>query len=73
MPHDELCGRTHFIRVGIEIGEDLGGDAISFPDKAEEDVFCPDIVMMEAVSLFLGKGESPSRSFGEFFESVCHS
>src|SRR6185437_7744623 len=35
------------VEVGTELHQDLGGDAVAFPDQAEQDVLSPDVVVTE--------------------------
>ena len=69
---DELDGGADLVQLDAEVVEYLGGDAIALADEAEEQVLRADVVVVEALSFFLGEGQDAARSFGEFVESVCH-
>ena len=71
-PDDELDGGAYLGQLYTQVGEDLGGDAIALPHQTEEQVLSADVVVVEALGLFLGQREYSAGALSEFVEPVCH-
>ncbi len=59
--------RTLF-EFDTEIVEHLGGDAVALTDQAEQEMLGPDVVVVEALRLFLRQAQDFARALGEFVE-----
>ena len=70
---DELDRRTDFVQLHSEVGEHLGGDAVAFADQPEQQMLGADVVVVEALSLFLSQRQDTARPFRELVEAVSHS
>ena len=51
---DELDGGAHLGQLDAQVREHLGCDAVALADEAEQQVLRADVVVIEALSLFLG-------------------
>ena len=71
-PNDELHGGAHLAQLHAEIGQHLGGDAVALAHEAEQQVLGADVVVVEALGLFLGEGQDAPGSLGELVKAVCH-
>src|ERR1043165_9692610 len=56
--------------IEVEIAQDMDGDALAELKKAEEDVFCAKIIVVEALGLFLGQLDDLFGAIGEFVEHI---
>jgi hypothetical protein len=54
-PDDELNCGANLIELYAKVGQDLGGDAIALANQPQKDVLCADVIVVEAMSFFLGK------------------
>ena len=52
---DELDCRAHLVQLDAQVGEHLGGYAVPFTHQAQQEVLSTDVVVIEPLSLFLGK------------------
>jgi hypothetical protein len=52
---DELNGGAYLAKLDAKVVEDLGGDAITLPDKAQEQVLGAYVVVVESLRFLLGK------------------
>ena len=69
---DELDGGADLVQLDAEVGEHLRGDAIALAHEAQQQVLGADVVVVEALGLFLREREHPPRPLGELVESVSH-
>ncbi len=54
------------------LSEYASGDAFILPNQAEEEMLGPDVVVAEAMRLFLRQRQDFARSCGEFLEFISH-
>ena len=69
--NDELNGGADFWQLNAHVVEYTRGDAVAFADKPKQQVFGADVVMVEALGLFLGELQHFSCAFREFVK-LCH-
>jgi len=55
-----------------QVIQDAGGHPIAFANKAQQYVLGANIIVVEALRLFLGELQHLSGSFCKFIESICH-
>ena len=67
---DELDRRADLVQLDAHVLENLGGDAVAFADQAEEQVLGADVVVVEALGLFLRERQDLARPFGELVEAI---
>ena len=67
---DELDRGPHLRELDVHVLEHARRDALTLAHQAEQQVLGPDVVVVEALGLILGKGEDLSRPVGELVESV---
>jgi hypothetical protein len=70
-PDNLLDCLAHLFKVYIKAFECFRGNALAFAYQAEQEVFRANIVVLEALRLFLGKMHDPPGSFGEALEFVA--
>ena len=71
-PDDELDSRADLAQLDAEVGEHLGGDAVALAHQAEQQVLGADVVVVEALRLFLRQRQHSAGALGELVESICH-
>ena len=67
---DELDRGADLGQLDAQVLEHPRGDAVALADQAEQQVLGADVVVVEALGLFLGEREDLAGSLGEFVESV---
>ena len=72
-PDDEFDGRANLAQLHPQVGEHLRGDAVPFPDQAQEQVLRADVVVVEPLRLLLSQCQDAASSLSELVESVGHS
>ncbi len=71
-PDDELNRRAHLGQLHAHVAQHPSGDAIALAHESKEQVLGADVVMVEAVGLFLGERQDLAGPFRKFVEFVCH-
>ena len=51
--------------IEVEVLEDIGRNAPSFPDETQENVLCPDVLMVQSPCLLIGKLHHLAGAVGE--------
>ena len=69
---DELDRRAHLGQLHAHVAQDAGGDAVALAHQTEQQVLGADVVVVEALGLFLGERQDLAGSFRELVELVCH-
>ena len=69
---DELDRRAHLVELDAQVRQDLGGDALALADQPEQQVLGADVVVVEALGLFLREGQDLPRPLGELVETIRH-
>ena len=54
-------------KVDVQVPQDVGGDATSFLDQAEQDMFGSDVLVVEALGLLIGQLHHLASAIGEAF------
>ena len=67
---DELDRGADLVQLDVHVLEHARRDALALAHEAEQQVLGPDVVVVEALGLILGKGEDLARPLGELVESV---
>ena len=49
---------SRLFHVHIKPLQELSSEAVTFPQQAQQDVFCADVDMMEGLGLFCGEGKN---------------
>src|SRR3990170_1344482 len=70
---DELDGGPDLVQFNTQVGQDLGRYAVALPHQAEQEVLGADVVVVEALSLFLGEGQDATRALCELVKPIRHS
>ena len=65
-----FAGGIQFHALG---GQGLGGDTVTFPDQAQEEVLGADVIVLQSAGLFLRQHNHPPRTVGKPFEHTCPS
>ena len=63
---------AHALRRDVEAFEDAHRHAALFGHQAQQNVFCADVAVVQAASLFSGSGQNPSGPFGKAIQVICH-
>ena len=69
---DELHRGSDFGQFYSEARKNLGGYSVRLANKAEQNMLRANIVVIEALSFFLGQGKDSACPLREFFEPACH-
>ena len=67
---DELHGGADLGQLDVHVLKDARGDALTLPHQAEQQVFGPDVVVVEALRLVLGKRQYFARAIRELVEAI---
>jgi hypothetical protein len=62
---------AHPVGIKAKVAQSLTGHATFFYDQTHQDVFCINIRLAQALSLFMSQREHPARSLGKPFHA-CH-
>ena len=69
---DELDRAADLVELDAQVAEHLRRDAFALADQAEQQVLGADVVVVEALRLFLRKLQDFARPLGEFVEAISH-
>ncbi len=61
--NNKFNGAPNFVQFDPEVTQHFRGNALTFAHKTEQQMFCPDVVVLEALGFFLGKVQDFSCSF----------
>ena len=67
---DELNRLADLGQLNVEVLEDLRRNALALADKAEQQVLCADVVVVEALRLVLGERQHLAGAIREAIEAV---
>src|SRR5262249_49694765 len=59
--------QANFAQVDVKVFQDVGGNARAFLDKAQQDMFGPDVFMVEALGLLIGQLHHLAGPIGKAF------
>src|SRR5260370_1451924 len=65
----KLNGRTEQVQVHAEVPQYLNSDPFALTHKTEQQVFCPDVVVLKALGFFLSETQDPPGPLGELVKS----
>src|SRR5713226_4314838 len=54
-PNNKFNGAPNLVQLDTEVPQHLSSDTLAFAHKTEQQVFCPDVVVLEALGLFLSE------------------
>jgi hypothetical protein len=66
----KLNGRPNLVQLNTEVTQNFSGDTLAFAHKAEQQVFCPDIVVLKAPGFFLSKVQDLPGLLGELVKAI---
>ena len=69
-PDNKFNSLTHVAQLDAEVGQYFGGNSFTFTFDAEQEMFCPDIILLEMLSLLLGKHQDLAGTFGKLIKPV---
>src|SRR5712692_4605965 len=66
---------TNFLKIDIKACEHFRGNAFALTNKAKQEMFCSNVVVLEALSFFLSQAQYFPGSFGKSIKpiSLVHS
>ena len=67
---DELHRLADLGQLNVEVLEDLGRNTLALADKAEQQVLCADVVVVESLRLVLGERQHLTGAIREAIEAV---
>ena len=67
---DELNRLANLGQLNVEVLEDLRRDALTLADKAEQQVLCADVVVVETLRLVLGERQHLAGAVREAIEAI---
>src|SRR5579883_486453 len=67
---DELDRAADLVQLDAEVAQHLGRDTLALTDEAQQQVLGPDVVVVEALSFFLGEHQHLTGALGKFVETV---
>src|SRR5438270_13711148 len=70
--NDGFNSVTSHIQVYIQGGENFCGQPLTFTHQAQQQVFCPNIVVLKSLGLFLCQCEYFACPHSESVKSICH-
>src|SRR6266700_1541866 len=70
MPDNIFNSIPHFLKLNTELMQHFGCNTLPLAHEAEQQMFCPNIIVLKALSFFLRKAEDPPCSFGKLIKSI---
>ena len=67
---DELDRRADLRQLHAHVAEHASGDAVTFAHETQQEVLSADVVVVEALGLFLGERQDLARALRELVELV---
>ena len=68
--NDKFNGTANFVQFNAKIRENFGGYTLALTNKAEKEVLCADVILLEALGFFLSETQNFSGPLGEFIKPV---
>src|SRR5258708_28038254 len=69
-PNNKFDGATNLVQLNTEVPQHLSSDTLAFAHKTEQQVFCPDVVVLKALGFFLSETQDPPGPLGELVKSI---
>ncbi len=73
--NDVFNGAPNFVEIDAEVTQDFRSNALAFAHQAEQQMFCADVVVLEALGFFLSEAQDFSCSLCKLIKpiSIVHS
>src|SRR6266436_1975793 len=68
--NDKLNGTTNLVQFNAEVTKYFCCDTFSFAYKAKEQMFCPDVIVLEALRFLLCKAQDPPGPLCELVKPI---
>ncbi len=69
-PNNKFNGATNLVQLNTEVTQNFSGDTLAFAHKTEQQMFCPDVVVLKALGLFLSEAQDFPGSLCKLIKSV---
>src|SRR5258708_19672516 len=69
-PNNKFDGATNLVQLNTAVPQHLSSDTLAFAHKTEQQVFCPDLVVLKSLPFFLTHTQHPPAPLRDLAKSI---